>query len=439
MPPSPRTPIFSRPRLNIACSFVRQERFVEATAETRALLDRAYVPWAREVLEAADMGALKVRPEMGGLRDTLAEAARKWGEGLADSVVFVARQRPPLRVPATGEGVFLLNPHQEAYAFLPETGLFRQLTAEDGRVIALARSADRRRITYVTAEKLVRGRASGDVALRGVAIGELTLSTMAASPPLHVEADVRKLEIADGPAGFIYDITSDRLNGWYRRDADNLLMPFPRPPARGTAVKSVRVTPQGVSAAARREPAGCASAVERVGPGGLPQVIVEARGGGSRILGEKLGAGLGGTASPLRETPADLDLQRLRCRHQSRPRGVDNRAERRSGGEPMKGREKLPVRSSEIMSVHVSVDPALLDSSGGLRRLLAGVPDHGRRPAARRLLERSSRVAARRAAAAAHGRGRGDRRPVAPGTYRGLRSGSSRPLNGSRVSTGGRS
>src|SRR6185503_20995344 len=44
---------FLAPRLNIACAFVRQERFAEATAEVRDLVERAYVPWAREVLEAA--------------------------------------------------------------------------------------------------------------------------------------------------------------------------------------------------------------------------------------------------------------------------------------------------------------------------------------------------------------------------------------------------
>jgi len=121
---------------------------------------------------------------------------------------------------------------------------------------------------------------------------------MAASPLLHVEADVRKLEIADVPAGFVYEIASDRLNGWYRRDSENVLTPSPRPPTRGSLAKSVRLTPQGVSAAARREPAGCAAAVERVGRGGLPQVIVEARAGRSRILGEKLGAGLTGLPLP---------------------------------------------------------------------------------------------------------------------------------------------
>src|SRR4029079_8263632 len=50
-------PAFLAPRLNVACSFVRQERYAEATAEVEALLARAYVPWAREVLEGADMCA----------------------------------------------------------------------------------------------------------------------------------------------------------------------------------------------------------------------------------------------------------------------------------------------------------------------------------------------------------------------------------------------
>src|SRR6185295_11492566 len=57
-------PAFLAPRLNVACSFVRQERFEEATTEVEALLKLAYVPWAREILEAADLGALKPRPEM---------------------------------------------------------------------------------------------------------------------------------------------------------------------------------------------------------------------------------------------------------------------------------------------------------------------------------------------------------------------------------------
>ncbi len=176
-------PDFLAPRLNVACSFVRQERFTEATSEVRALLERAYVPWAREVLEAADLGALKVRPEGKEIERALAAAAASWGAGLEDSVVFVGRQRAPLKVPAEGAGAFILNPHQEAYAFLPSSGRFRQLTAEDGHVLAIGRSRDGRRLSVLTAQQLVRGTTAHELTLARVAIGELTLATMTATPP----------------------------------------------------------------------------------------------------------------------------------------------------------------------------------------------------------------------------------------------------------------
>src|SRR5678816_2765603 len=82
-------PTFLAPRLNVACSFVRQERLAEATAEVEALLKLAYVPWAREVLEAADLGALKPRPEMARIRRAMTAAAAAWGAGLDDAIVFV--------------------------------------------------------------------------------------------------------------------------------------------------------------------------------------------------------------------------------------------------------------------------------------------------------------------------------------------------------------
>lgn len=187
-------PEFLAPRLNIASSFVRQERFKEATAEVIALLDAAYVPWGREVLEAADLGALKARPEMKEIERALAASAARWGEGLEQSLIFVARQRPPLRVP-DGPGVFVLNPRQELWAYTPGTRRYRQLTAEDGHVVAMARSADGRRVLFVTAEKLVRGARPGDVALRTVAVRELTLATMALTPPAPVADDVRRLDV----------------------------------------------------------------------------------------------------------------------------------------------------------------------------------------------------------------------------------------------------
>ncbi len=119
---------------------------------------------------------------MAELERALATAAAAWGAGLDESVVFVGRLRAPLHVPPDGAGDFILNPHQEVFAFTPSTGLYRQLTAEDGHVVAVALAPDRRRIVYVTAEKLVRGAKPDAVALDGVALGELTLATHDSRP-----------------------------------------------------------------------------------------------------------------------------------------------------------------------------------------------------------------------------------------------------------------
>jgi len=242
-------PDFLAPRLNVACSFVRQERFREATDEVRALLERAYVPWAREVFEAADLGALRVRPEMADVRAAMAAAATSWGADLDGSVLFVARQRPPLHVPAEGAGVFILNPHQEVWAFTARTGRYRQITAEDGHVLALARAADGRRIAYVTAEKLVRGAAGGDVALRGVIVRELALASMASNPPARIEGDVRRLELGSGKRGFVVRVEADRGSGRYELGADGALTPLADPPGRAHPAPVV-LTGHGVTPAA---------------------------------------------------------------------------------------------------------------------------------------------------------------------------------------------
>jgi hypothetical protein len=229
-------PEFLAPQLNIACSFVRQERFGEATAGVLALLDRAYVPWAREIREAADLGALKVRPEWKEIERAMAASAAKWGTELDKSEVFVARSRPPLRVP-DGPGVFLLNPQQEVWAYTPRTGRYRQLTTEDGHVVALARFANR--IAYVTAEKLVRGATASDVALRGVVLHELTLATVSASPPVRVEGDVRVLTIfADLSIG----LPEGRRERVYRNDGHGSLVPAPRTRTAGRLAVSLTGT-----------------------------------------------------------------------------------------------------------------------------------------------------------------------------------------------------
>jgi hypothetical protein len=293
-------PDFLAPRLNVACAFVRQERFAEATAEVRALLERAYVPWAREVREAADLGALKVRPEMNDIRRAMASAAAAWGSGLDSAVVFVGRMRAPLRIPEQGTGVFILNPHQEAFAFLPATRRYRQLTAEDGRVLAAARSPDGKRVAFVTAEKLIRGAAPGDVALRGVALGELTLGTMSISPLVRVDGDVRALAIEAGARGFVYRIDRDHQSGRFRRaDAGDTLVPVPGPAPRTPPL--ARLTARGAERAPDLTvgPGGCrVTARDTDGAGAKRTVTVAAGRRASLRIGDAFGAGLTGLPLP---------------------------------------------------------------------------------------------------------------------------------------------
>ena len=294
-------PAFLAPRLNVACSFVRQERFEEATTEVEALLKLAYVPWAREILEAADLGALKPRPEMARIRRAMTAAAAAWGAGLDDAILFVGRARPPLKVPPTGAGFFILNPHQEVYAYLPTTGRFRQLTNEDGRVLGFLRTPDRRRVIYIVADKLIRGDKDGDLALRGVALGELTLATMTPEPTVRIDGDVRRIELAAVGAMVTVRIDGDRVSGTFRRGDRGALESLPpRPPgSKGGVVVTARgAEPVGTPAAAAG-PAGCRVAVNEITTAGKPRtVVVSAPRRPARRIGEQFGAGLAGLPLP---------------------------------------------------------------------------------------------------------------------------------------------
>jgi hypothetical protein len=300
-------PAFLAPRLNIACSFVRQERFAEAAAEAARLLDAAYVPWAREISEAADMGALKVRPEMAIVRAALAKSAQRWSAGLSDDLIFVARLRPPLRIPSTDAGVFVLGPHQEIFAWSPSTNRYRQLTADDGRVLGMLVSLDRRHVLYFTAEKLVRSGARDDAgALRGMALRRMDLTTMASAEPLRVTGDVARIEAQATAAGaFSLHITGDRSSGNFivRADGGALLAGPPlRPNARGRPQSSdtLVLTADGVGSTSQVSLAGVCPLRARDGrrAGAPPSVQIEISPQKMITLPVSAGAGVGGL--PLR-------------------------------------------------------------------------------------------------------------------------------------------
>ncbi|HVU53218.1 MAG TPA: hypothetical protein VHL80_21185 [Polyangia bacterium] len=287
-------PEFLAPQLNIASSFVRQERFAEATAEVVSLLSRAYVPWAREIREAADLGALKTRPEMKEIDRAMAASAARWGEGLDASVLFVARPRPPLHLP-DGPGVFILNPRQEVWAYSPRTRRYRQLTAEDGHVIALAAAGNR--VIYVTADKLVRGAKAGEVALRDVTIHVLAPATMAAEASAPVEGDVETLSVVQHGAELRFWIWGNRLRGYYGLDGSSGLVGRPVP--RATPPPLVVLTGRGVEAVRERPIGGrCGLVARQEGEPAHPRLTVGITKRSAITLATGDAGGLGGLPIP---------------------------------------------------------------------------------------------------------------------------------------------
>jgi hypothetical protein len=270
-------PDFLAPALNIACSYVRQERFADAVAALEKLLDRAFLPWSDEVETAADLGALKVLPEGKRLRQLLDQDRRRWAEGLGADLLFVARTRAPLKVGMTERhpgGTFVLGPRQEVFAWSPRTRRYRQLTAEQGRVLALGRSRDGRRIAYATAEKLIFADEDASSKLRGLVIKEVDLSTLSLLAEARAPGDVKRLEILRAGSGFAYRIDSPAGKGEAFAIRDGALAPAALP--RTATIASV-LTGQGAvsgNGSASLAPNCAAVAKEVRAPDGAPAVQV---------------------------------------------------------------------------------------------------------------------------------------------------------------------
>ena len=169
----------------------------------------------------------------------------------------------------------------------------------------MLRTPDRRRVVYVTAEKLIRGAKDDDLALRGVAIGELTLATMTAEPPIRVEGDVRRLELAAVGAMVTFKIDGDRVSGLFRRGDRGVMrsrirLPGASPRGQGWGDSS----PRGARSPRRGPPlpiarAGCQASAREIGAPGKPRtVVVSAPGRPARRIGEQFGAGLVGLPIP---------------------------------------------------------------------------------------------------------------------------------------------
>jgi TPR repeat len=293
-------PDFLAPWLNLACAYAREDRFPEATEQAVALIRHAYVPGAREVMEAADLGALQIRPqELAKLKSALAQAATEWSQAAQPGFFFVGRTQPPVKL--QGQGILVLATNQEIYAWLPRSGRFLPLTAEDGRVLAFVKSPDGRRIVFVRAGRLVRGAGQADL-LRGLSVRQLDLASMVLGPVVAIAGDVRQLTL--WPAGRdsvelevagVAGVSSKfQFDGEKLQPAQTIHRRF------SAGVHPVVLTAAGVAPTSRVvSDAGCGfSAHDEIDGNGLPGIRISVRAGKDFFLDARYGAALDGLPFP---------------------------------------------------------------------------------------------------------------------------------------------
>jgi len=287
--------------LNVACTFSRQGRYAEAANEAASLIRRAYVPWSREVEEAADLGILQAQPDYAKLQLARKESAEAWGKQVREGVFFVARMKPPVKV--AGEGVLVLGLGQEVFAFVPETGRFFQVTSEDGRVLAFAVSADGRRLAYLLAGKLVRPSGQAGL-LRGLSMRVLDLPAMALGPNVPIPGDISRAQLwfASQPQLKVTD-ASGASSTLGLTPGGLSALPRASHPARA---ESVVLTGLGVEPASRQVTRNaCRFALSmRKDPEGTWRVQASRPGGKPFTLDTRYGAGLGGMPFPVEAAPA---------------------------------------------------------------------------------------------------------------------------------------
>ena len=236
----------------------------------------------------------------------LAEAAAQWGDGLDESVIFVARQRAPLRIPARrGAGVLhpepapgglrlLARPPGATASSPPRTATCVALAPHAGSAGGSSTSPPR---SWCAARRRGDRRAARRGARRADAATMTAAARRFASRATSAAGDRRRRR-----GGFVYRHRAGRAaKGRFASRRGRRCDAVRAAPARGPVVKLTRPSPpQGASAASRREPAGCASCCRpRVGRRRhSPVHRGRARDGALANPGRTLGAGLVGLPLP---------------------------------------------------------------------------------------------------------------------------------------------
>lgn len=301
-------------QLNLACSYSRQGLYAEAAEQAASLIRKAFVPWSREIREAADLGVLATQPVMATIERARTESAAVLGKTLRDGVLFVARTKPPVRV--IGEGSLVLALNQEIFAWLPRTGRYLQVTHEDGRVLAFVQSADKRRVAYLLAGKLSRGKGQPAL-LHGVSLRVLDLTTMTPSEIIDLPGDARAFTLWFGATPVVEALGPTGEPSVHKLD-EHRLVPGDKP-SRGTRLPNVVLTSSGV--APSRLGAGsrdCQFSLDmKEDASGTWRIEARPSKGKPIQLDTRYGAGLGGMPFPTEAGtqaggPADRSPQRNR-------------------------------------------------------------------------------------------------------------------------------
>jgi hypothetical protein len=205
--------------------------------------------------------------------------------------------------------------NQEIYAWLPRSGRYLPITAEDGRVLAFAGSPDGRRIVFLRGGRLVRTPGQPDL-LRGLGVRQLDLPNMTLGPVVAFPGDVRQLTMwFSGPGAVEMEVARPEAGLEDFRFDGQKLEPIGAIQRRSSAnVHRVLLTAAGVAPATRvvTDTACGFSARDEADSQGLARIRVWARKGKGFFLDARYGAGLDGLPFPASPSAASKALSPAR-------------------------------------------------------------------------------------------------------------------------------
>jgi hypothetical protein len=183
--------------------------------------------------------------------------------------------------------VLVLGLNQEAFAWVPETGRFVQLTAEDGRVLALAVSDSGQRMVYVLGGKLVRAPGRPDL-LRGLSVRVLDLATSLPGRPIPLPGEVAKVQLSYATHPTVRLFGESSAATFEVADSGLRARPAPMP------ARFVELTPSGVKPAEGQVKKPCSITLSPWRDGKSTWRIRVGKSGKTSVLDTRYGAGLFG-------------------------------------------------------------------------------------------------------------------------------------------------